>query len=97
MLESKIEQKLVALLRRRGAMAIKQEGTVAGVPDRLVVLDGGRCVWVELKQEHGHLRPVQEVMIARLRALGQDVRVLYGLQDVLDFVEEVAPREVQSQ
>lgn len=94
MLESKIEAKMVAALTRRGAMAIKQEGTLAGLPDRLVVLPCGRYIWVELKQDKGRTRPVQDAMHARLRALGCDVRVIHGMQEAMDFVEEEMPLEL---
>lgn len=91
MLEKDIERRMCEALRRRGAWAVKQEGTVAGLPDRLVVLPGGRVVWVELKTETGRLRPVQEIMIRRLRSMGHTVYVPHGLEEALAVVEEVMP------
>lgn len=93
-LESVIERALVNGLKARGAMCVKQEATMAGLPDRLCVLPGGRVVWVELKQDKGRLRPIQAYMHRRLRKLGHDVRTLYGMEQVLDFLEGID--EVQS-
>ena len=88
MVESAIESKMCTAFRKRGAMAIKQQNSMAGLPDRLILLPGGRVLWVELKTKDGKLRPVQESVIRRLRALGQDVRVVYGLREAMDLVEE---------
>lgn len=45
-------------------------------------------MFVELKTETGKLSALQEVQITRLRELGQDVRVLKGIQEVRDFLAE---------
>lgn len=75
-------------------MSLKLECPVAGVPDRLVILPGGRIVFVELKQERGKLSKVQEMMIDRLSNMGCDVRVLYGMEQVERFVRGVCADEV---
>ena len=72
-------------------MSLKLEGPVVGVPDRLVILPGGRIIFAELKQESGHVSPVQHIMIERLHRMGCDVRVLYGMPDVERFLQEVLP------
>ena len=58
----------------------------SGVPDRLVVFRGRAPIFVELKTKTGKLTELQEVQIERLRSLGQDVRVLYGRDEVLRFL-----------
>lgn len=60
-----------------------------GVPDRLVLLPGGRVIFVELKTDTGRLSTLQEFVHGRLRRLGMDVQVLYGRDEVLAFVKEV--------
>lgn len=60
------------------------------MPDRLVLGPLGRVIFVELKTETGRLSAVQSAQIAKLRRLGQDVRVLYGRKGVEDFIQEVA-------
>lgn len=92
MLESKIEDKLRRLLQRRGAMVWKFVSPgQAGVPDRLVILPGGRCVFIELKTETGRLSPVQKVVIDRMRAQGCDVRVVHGWAEAKAVADEILP------
>ncbi len=90
MLEREIEKKLVDGVRKLGGRAYKfvSPGN-DGVPDRIVVLPGISPVFVELKTETGRLSSLQNVQIKRLKDLGQDVRVLYGLEDVKRFLEEI--------
>jgi len=89
MLESRSEKLLCRRIKEAGGWAIKlvSPGN-AGVPDRLVLLPGGRVIFVELKQEKGRLSPLQRETHRRLEELGMDVRTLYGRDQVLDFVEE---------
>lgn len=90
MLEREIEKKLVDGVRKLGGRAYKfvSPGN-DGVPDRIVVLPGISLVFVELKTETGRLSSLQNVQIKKLKDLGQDVRVLYGLEDVKRFLEEM--------
>nr|DAM15406.1 MAG TPA: Nuclease [Caudoviricetes sp.] len=90
MLEREIEKKLVDGVRKLGGRAYKfvSPGN-DGVPDRIVVLPGISPVFVELKTETGRLSSLQNVQIKKLKDLGQDVRVLYGLEDVKRFLEEM--------
>jgi len=90
LLESRVERALVKGVRDIGGWALKfvSPGN-AGVPDRLVLLPGGRIVFVELKQDHGRLSPLQKQMHFRLRELGMEVRTLYGMDQVKAFLEEV--------
>lgn len=62
---------------------------VAGAPDRLVLLPGGRLFFVELKSKTGALETSQRVMFPKLAALGFPVRVLYGSDDVSNFLSEL--------
>lgn len=90
MAEREIEKKLVDGVRKLGGRAYKfvSPGN-DGVPDRIVVLPGISPVFVELKTETGRLSSLQNVQIKKLKDLGQDVRVLYGLEDVKRFLEEM--------
>lgn len=90
MLEREIEKKLVDGVRKQGGRAYKfvSPGN-DGVPDRIVVLPQRVPKFIELKTEYGRLSNLQKVQIKRLRNLGQDVRVLYGLRDVERFLEEM--------
>ena len=90
MREKDIEQKLRQAIKEMGGRAYKfiSPGNI-GVPDRMVCLPGGRLIFVELKTESGRLTPVQQAQIGYLKNLGQDVRVLYGIEDVERFVGEM--------
>lgn len=96
MKESAVEKRLTEMLRKRGALCLKFSSPGnPGVPDRIVLLPGGRVIFAELKAQGGQLGALQERQIARMRGLGADVRVLKGVEQVQGFVEEVC-RECDS-
>ena len=83
MLERDIEKVLVREVRKLGGRAYKWVSPGNdGVPDRIVILPGMRPVFVELKAESGKLQ------IRRLLDMGQDVRVLRGIREVEQFLED---------
>lgn len=59
----------------------------AGVPDRLIVLPGGRIVFLETKSNGQKLRPLQRYVSNRLRGLGQKVECIDSIAAVDDFIE----------
>lgn len=79
MIESRVEEYLKTRVQRGGGLFYKftSPGNI-GVPDRIIVTAEGRTVFVELKQEHGRLSPIQKVQIDQLRKHHADVRVVYG-------------------
>lgn len=87
MLEKDIEARLVRGVKKLGGRAYKfvSPGNV-GVPDRIVVLPGGRVIFVELKTEKGVVSAAQRQQIRVLRDLGADVRVLQGVAAVDRFL-----------
>lgn len=90
MKESTIEARLVREVKKRGGLCYKftSPGN-PGVPDRIILLPGGRTVYAELKTEIGRLAKIQQWQIQQIRERGADVRVLKGLDQVLAFLEEV--------
>ena len=67
----------------------------AGVPDRIVILPGGKVVFVELKQENGRLTRLQKMQQETLRAMGAAAVTLRGTEDVkmyLDVLKEMVER-----
>ena len=90
MLEREIESFLVRKVREMGGTAYKfvSPGNT-GVPDRIVVLPGGRIIFVELKTEKGRPSVLQGCQIKKLRKLGCDARILYGIEQVKEFVKEL--------
>lgn len=89
MLEKDIEKVLVAEVRKLGGRAYKwvSPGN-CGVPDRIVVFPDRPPVFVELKAENGKLSVLQTAQLRRLQDMGQDVRVLRGIQEVEQFLED---------
>ena len=60
-----------------------------GVPDRLAVLPGGTIYFIELKTDRGRLSPIQVWQQDRLRQLGVNVAVIRGMDEAVEFIEEV--------
>lgn len=90
MKESTIEARLVREVRKLGGLCYKftSPGN-PGVPDRIVILPDGRTIYVELKTEIGRLAKIQQWQLEEMRKRGADVRVLKGMDQVTDFLEEV--------
>ena len=71
MLEKYVEQSLRNAVRERGGLALKFVSPgMAGVPDRIVLMPGGRCAFVELKAPGKPLRPLQVKRKRQLESLG---------------------------
>ena len=71
MLEKSVEQALEKAVRERGGLALKFVSPgLSGVPDRIVLMPGGRCAFVELKAPGKHMRPLQLKRKHQLEALG---------------------------
>ena len=91
MREKVIEQALVRAVLKHGGLCLKFVSPgYAGLPDRLILMPGGRMAFVEVKAPGEKPRPLQVYMHAQLRILGFDVyvidcrqqipEVLYGIQ-----------------
>lgn len=77
MLEKDIERKLVQEVKALGGLCLKFTSPgVRGVPDRIVMLPGGRIIFVEMKTEAGKLSPQQQKVLARFTRLGIDWAVV---------------------
>ena len=87
MLESKIEKKLVSLVRRLGGECLKfvSPGN-AGVPDRIVMMPHGKIYFVELKAPGEKPRALQIAVHDRFKRLGFPVTVIDSMEGVEDFV-----------
>ena len=87
MREKQIEEKLRQAIKAMGGFAYKftSPGNI-GVPDRIVILPGGRIWFVELKADAGRLTPNQERQIQRIKETGGNACTLYGMDGVNAFL-----------
>ena len=86
-LEKEIEAKLVERIRRRGGLCLKWVCPGwAGVPDRIILLPGGRVIFAELKRPKGGVVSSRQKWWAnKLRALGFAHYYIYTPDDVLNL------------
>ena len=90
LLEKRIEAGMRRKVTAMGGLCLKFVSPgCAGVPDRVLLLPGGRVIFVELKTDTGRLSPVQVRVIQRMQKLGIDVRVVYGKEDADKLMEEI--------
>ena len=90
MREKEIEKQLVVETKRMKGLALKftSPGYV-GVPDRLVLLPGGKLAFVEVKRENEKPRPIQISRHKLLRKLGFKVYVLDSKKQIKEILNEI--------
>jgi len=86
--EIRHEAVLVRRIERLGGKCLKGE-VVAGFPDRIVLLPGGRVAFVELKTPNGVVSALQREWMADLKALGFRVGLCHDIKEVDEFVESL--------
>lgn len=75
--EKSIEKRLVIAVRKRRGLCPKWVSPgLDGVPDRIILLPGGRIAFAELKAPGQKLRPLQLRRKAQLERLGFEVHVI---------------------
>ena len=91
MLERTIEQRLVEAVRKAGGLCPKFVSPGwDGVPDRIVLLPGGKLGFVELKAPGQKLRPLQRRRREQLERLGFRVFAVDSVEQiggVLDAIQ----------
>lgn len=88
--ESRIEERIRQGVKKRGGRAYKFVSPgLAGVPDRIVLIPGGKAVFVELKAPGEELRPLQEKRAKEIQALGFEFYKIDSLAGVEEFIKEV--------
>lgn len=89
-MERDVERYLIRKVREIGGEAYKFVSPGQdGVPDRIVILPGGRIWFVELKTETGTLSKVQRWQHKKLRKLGADVVTLYGKKGIEVWLDDI--------
>lgn len=86
-LEKEIEQKLTDMVRAHGGLCLKWVCPGwSGVPDRIVLMPGGRVFFIELKRPKGGVvSPLQRWWNDKLRALGFWAGFIYDRADLAEF------------
>lgn len=98
MRESEVEKAFVDAVKEAGGKAVKfTSQTMNGVPDRLVLLPGGRCAFVELKAPGKQMRKLQRKRREQLLALGFPVFCVdrpEQIQSVMEALRKWKPGEL---
>lgn len=90
MREKVIEQKLVIAAKNMGGIALKFVSPgFDGMPDRIVLLQGGHIGFVEVKAPREKPRPLQLARHGLLRQLGFKVLVLDDEQQIGGILDEI--------
>ncbi len=90
MLEKEIEMQLVRAVKMKGGRALKFTSPgFDGMPDRLVLLPGGRCGFVEVKAPGKKMRALQRVRHEMLKALGFKAYVLDSREQIEEIINDI--------
>ena len=90
MRETTIEQHLVKAVKNSGGIAPKLVSPgFDGMPDRLVLLPGGKIGFVEVKAPGKEPRPLQVARHGLLRRLGFKVYVLDAPEQIGGILDEI--------
>lgn len=90
MREKSIEQKLTLMVKKRGGICPKFVSPgFDGVPDRIVLLPGGRMAFVEVKAPGQKPRPLQIARRKLLERLGFSVYVLDSIEQIGGILDEI--------
>ena len=88
--EKRIERRLVRMTSQMGGMALKfVSHGCDGVPDRLVLLPGGKVGFVEVKAPRKKPRPLQVRRISQIRGLGFPVFVVDGMEQIEEVLQKI--------
>ena len=91
MLEKEIEMQLMKAVKKMGGRAVKfMSPGFDGMPDRLVLLPGGKCGFVEVKAPGKKPRALQVVRHEMLKAWGFKVYVLDAKEQIEEIIDEIS-------
>lgn len=85
--ETPVERALVDAVGARGGLAIKLMPAMRGLPDRLVLLPGGKTRLVELKAPGERPRESQKMVHTYLDAMGHSVTTIDTVEEARRWAE----------
>lgn len=87
MKESSIERRLKIEIEKNGGWCLKFVSPgIAGVPDRICLLPGGKIIFVELKAPGKKLRPLQIRICEKIKKLGFRVEIIDSIEEVKELI-----------
>lgn len=90
MREKDMERKLTSAVKQSGGLALKFVSPgFDGMPDRIVLMPGGKLAFVEVKAMGCKPRPLQEARHGVLRRLGFQVFVLDRPEQIGEIIDEI--------
>lgn len=88
--EKHLEQVLTKEVKKRGGLALKFISPgMSGVPDRLIMMKGGRIAFIELKAPGKKMRPLQIKRKRQLETLGFLVYCIDNKDQIGDVLDEI--------
>ena len=90
MRERDLQRKLIKELNKLGLAFSFNAGplTIKGMPDVFFLRKGAMIKFIEVKQDDGELSEIQTHRLHQLRDLGFECHVLYGMDDIRQFIEK---------
>ena len=90
MRETAVEKHLTVEVKKRGGMSVKFVSPgLDGVPDRLVLLPGGKLAFVELKAPGKKMRPLQIKRKRQLEQMGFPVYCIDSKEMIGGILDEI--------
>lgn len=90
MLESEVEKELINEVKKRGGLALKFISPgISGVPDRLILIKGGKFAFIELKAHGKKMRPIQIKRKRQLESLGFLVYCIDQKEQIGGVLDEI--------
>jgi hypothetical protein len=88
--EGMLERRLKREVEKNGGKALKFiSPSMVGLPDRIILIPGGKVIFVEMKAHGKKLRPLQQKRKSQLEALGFSVYCIDSIPAIDAFIKEV--------
>lgn len=90
MREREVEKALTKEVKKRGGLALKFISPgMSGVPDRLIMIKGGKLAFIELKAPGKKMRPLQIKRKRQLEELGFKVYCIDDKNQIGEILDEI--------